>query len=93
MRDAALGKLLASIGGNVRRLRERNALTQEDLAEAADLDTRFLQRVERGTTNLSVEVLFKLGKQLGVRPADLLRSAASAPAKLGRPAKANRKKR
>lgn len=76
---------LASIAGNVHRLRLRLGLTQERLAELADLDLRFLQRVERAQTNIGVVALAALADALGVPLARLLRKAAPAPVIKGRP--------
>jgi transcriptional regulator with XRE-family HTH domain len=73
------------IGANVSRARARAGLTQEKLAEAAEVDLRFLQRVERGRTNLSVAVLVALADALGVAPGSLLRKAALSKARRGRP--------
>lgn len=83
--DADLGAMLESIGANVRRLRVRAGLTQERLAERVDLDLTFLQRIERGKTNLGVAVLLRLATALDVKPAALLRSAKLPKARRGRP--------
>lgn len=69
----------------MRRQRERAGLTQEKLAEAAELDLRFLQRVERGKTNLSVSVLVSLADALDVAPGFLLKKASLPPPRAGRP--------
>jgi transcriptional regulator with XRE-family HTH domain len=74
-----------SIGANVRRIRDRRGVTQQALAELADLDHRFVQRVERGKTNMSVLVLAKLARALGVVPAALLKSAKIKAPVSGRP--------
>jgi transcriptional regulator with XRE-family HTH domain len=52
--------VLEYIGANVHRLRVRLGLSQEALSEAADISTGFLQRVERGKTNVGVVVLVRL---------------------------------
>ncbi len=85
-RDPRLSELLESIAANVRRLRTAQGLTQETLAELAGQDLSYLQRIERGATNLSVGVLFALSIALSVAPAHLLRKARLAVAKRGRPA-------
>lgn len=53
----------------------------------ADLDLRFIQRIERASTNLSMSVLVALADALGVIPTALLRAAKLAPARPGRPRK------
>ncbi|MDI1429617.1 helix-turn-helix domain-containing protein [Polyangium sorediatum] len=86
-RPARVVEILGYIGANVRRLRLSRGLTQERLAEAAGLDLRFLQRVERGQTNVGVAVVVALADALNVPPARLFRKAALPEAKPGRPRK------
>ncbi len=85
MPRARTQKYFDYIGANVSRARLRAGLTQEKLAEAADVDLRFLQRVERGRTNLSVSVLIALADALGVAPGSLLRRATLQEVRRGRP--------
>lgn len=85
MLSARTRRHLAYIGANVRRGRERAGLTQERLAEMAELDLRFVQRVERGQTNSSVAVLVALADALGVAPGSLFKQADLPPARTGRP--------
>jgi transcriptional regulator with XRE-family HTH domain len=73
------------IGANTRRLRRRLGLTQAALAEAAGIDGRHLQRIERGTVDLHVSHLERLAKVLKVLPAALLASAELEPSRPGRP--------
>ncbi|BDG08219.1 helix-turn-helix domain-containing protein [Anaeromyxobacter paludicola] len=76
---------LQFIGSNVQRLRARKGLTQEKMAEAADLDVRFLRRVERGSVMLRFDTFVRLAVALDVEPGVLLRRVKVAPAKPGRP--------
>lgn len=87
MPDRLLTELLQAIAANVRRARQRRGWTQEVLAERAAQDLSYLQRVERGATNLSVGVLLALATALGVPPAALVRKARPVPVKRGRPPK------
>ena len=80
-------QVLRFIAANVRRLRVRAELTQEELAEDADLATRFLQEIEAGSVNLSVDALVKLSGALKVAPTVLFKKAALAPVVPGRPRK------
>jgi ribosome-binding protein aMBF1 (putative translation factor) len=82
--------VLRFIAANTRRWRLRRGLTQESLAERADLDLRFVQRIERGTTNLSVSALIALADALKVEPTALFREAKLTPARPGRPRKPSR---
>jgi transcriptional regulator with XRE-family HTH domain len=87
-----MDQVLDHIGANVHRLRVRRGMSQEALAEAADISARFLQRVERGKTNLGVVVLVRLAAALDVPPGVLLRRAALPEVKHGRPRKVAPKK-
>lgn len=80
--------VLRSVAANVRRLRTRLQITQEQLAELAGLDLRFLQRIEAGRTNLGIVVLASLSQALGTSPSALLRKAELKPPPRGRPKKA-----
>jgi transcriptional regulator with XRE-family HTH domain len=73
------------IAANVRRLRARAGLTQEQLAEAASVDLTYLQRIERGTANPSARVLVEVASALAVPPARLFAKAAPAVRRSGRP--------
>jgi len=59
------------LGQNVCRLRTQKALTQEQLAEKADLSRRYLQRIESGERNPTVDVLAKLRRALACSWNDL----------------------
>jgi transcriptional regulator with XRE-family HTH domain len=83
----SLGELLRSIAANVRRLRRRRLLTQEQLAERAGMDLSYLQRIERANTNLSIAKLDALAQALAVAPGALLRAARLPTLRRGRPSK------
>lgn len=61
------------VGRNVRRLRQAKGLTQEALAHASDIDTRYIGGIERGQENPTVAVVGRIAAVLGAHPADLLR--------------------
>jgi transcriptional regulator with XRE-family HTH domain len=52
-------------GRNICRLRIQADLTQESLCERAEIDRSYLQRIEKGTSNPTVEVAMRLRKALG----------------------------
>lgn len=60
-------------------------MTQEKLAEAADIELRSLQQIESGRQSVSLGTLVRLVNALDVSPGVLLRSAAMAEIKPGRP--------
>jgi DNA-binding XRE family transcriptional regulator len=88
LRDVGTRRVLVVrryIAANVKRLRLKNGLTQEALAEHAGIEPRYLQDVEKGRTNLSLAVLVGLAEALEVDERELLRPARLAPSKAGRP--------
>lgn len=52
------------LGRNIRAARKKKGLTQEQLAEAANISVSFLGHIERGTRVLSVETLVRLADAL-----------------------------
>jgi transcriptional regulator with XRE-family HTH domain len=58
-------KRIKTFGANVRRERVRKRLTQDQLAERADIATRNLQKVEAGEINLLLTTAFRV--QLALR--------------------------
>ena len=80
--------VLRDIAANVRRTRLRRVLTQEKLAELSAVDIRYLQRIERGSANMSVAVLIGLANALEVKLTALFRPGKPPPPpKPGRPRK------
>lgn len=80
--------LLERIGRRVAEIRAGHGWTQERLAERLDVLPGYLQRIERGAQNLSVESLVKLALALKVEVVDLLSAPANrARRRPGRPRK------
>ena len=65
-------KLESIIGSNVRGFRKHLNLTQERLAEKADLHPTFVGDIERSNANITIDTLRKLAKALKVEPQTLL---------------------
>jgi len=63
---------LQHFGNKVRVERERQGLSQEELALRADLHRTYIGGVERGERNISLLNLLRIARALGVSPADLL---------------------
>jgi transcriptional regulator with XRE-family HTH domain len=79
-------EILQRVAANVRALRRARAWTQEDLAEAANLDLRRIQRVERAEVDVGLIALAALARALEVPPGRLFRMAKFEPPVKGRPA-------
>jgi transcriptional regulator with XRE-family HTH domain len=54
------------IGQKVKSLRERRGLTQERLAELAELSPTYISHIERGSKNVSLNALMRLADALEV---------------------------
>ena len=60
-----ISKTLAAFGANLRRERMARRVTQEALAEMADLNIRTLQKIEAGQTNILITTAMRLRAALG----------------------------
>jgi transcriptional regulator with XRE-family HTH domain len=67
---------LTSFGQNVRRLRDASGLTQERLADKADLDPTYISGIERGVRNPTLLIISRLAKALGVPLSELCRGVS-----------------
>ena len=61
------------IGERIRNLRNRNGLTQQELADRTELTKGFISQLERGQVSASVVTLFDLIECLGSTPAEFFR--------------------
>ena len=61
------------VGRNVRRIRLKKGLTQEDFAETSGFSQQYLSGLERGRRNPTIITLYELATALGVSHMDLLR--------------------
>jgi len=60
-------------GETIRAHRKKAGLTQERLAERADMHHNFIGEVERGNMECSLTSMVKIARALGVRVRDLVR--------------------
>ena len=82
--------LRAALGQRVRDLRVQRSLSQEQLAERADLHWTYISGIERGRRNPGLNTLRRLAQALKVSLPVLvtnLRSRARRKARRGRPSK------
>lgn len=61
---------------NLRRLRVEAGLSQERLAEKAELHTNYVGSVERGERNISIDNMQKIADALGVDVREMLAEGA-----------------
>ena len=59
-------------GQNVCRIRTKLGMTQEMLSERAEIDRSYLQRIEKGESNPTVEVAHRLKRALKSEWSDIM---------------------
>ena len=64
--------VVVKIGDRLRHLRMRRALTQEELADKANVGTNTVARLERNETEPHMSTLRKLASALNVDPTELI---------------------
>lgn len=69
MEDKELKK---RIGDNLRILRAKLRVSQECLAEKAEISPKYLTQIENEKVNPSILIVFKLARALGVTVNDLI---------------------
>jgi len=65
-------QVVVHVGNKVRQLRDARALTQEELAEKANITVAALSRIERNNAEPRPSTRRKLAEALGVDPAELV---------------------
>lgn len=65
-------KFLRLFGDNLRNLRRKQNLSQEDLAYEADVSISQISRMERGIINTSIRQLCMIANAMGLKPRALL---------------------
>jgi transcriptional regulator with XRE-family HTH domain len=66
---------LQQLGFTIRSERKKQGISQEALANKAQLDRSYMGRIERGEKNITVLKLFQIADALEVPPSRLLRDA------------------
>lgn len=65
--------LLEQFGAGVRARRIEMGLSQEKLAEFADMHRTYMGGIERGERNLCLENIVKLSRALRLKPSELMK--------------------
>jgi transcriptional regulator with XRE-family HTH domain len=63
---------IKKFGSVIFEQREKNNLTQAELAKLADVDIRTIRRIEKGDFAIGLEIVLSLAKVLKVQPSELL---------------------
>ena len=64
--------ILEIFGGNVQKYRKEKQISQEKLAELADVHRTYVGMIERAEKNITLRNIEKIAKALGVEIKDLL---------------------
>jgi transcriptional regulator with XRE-family HTH domain len=62
--DSRLIRLKRGLAQSVKLRRKELGLSQEDLADLAEIDRTYASQIERGVANPSLEVLYRLARSL-----------------------------
>jgi transcriptional regulator with XRE-family HTH domain len=70
---SAKSKILVRFGLRVREERIKQALSQEQLAELADVHRTYIGMIERAEKNITLQNIEKIANALKIKPEELLR--------------------
>lgn len=65
-------KFIKALGEHVKRIRVKKKLSQEDLANDADMPISQIGRIERGEINTTASTIYALAKALEIHHKELL---------------------
>lgn len=66
-------RLRQTVAKNLKRLRREKGISQEELADKADINRNYVGMIERSENAASVDMLEKLAEALEVEAAEILR--------------------
>ncbi len=66
-----MASIYEKLGSEIRRLRKRQNLSQEELAEKAKLDLTSVSEIESGLRNPSLKTIYKIALALKVNLSEL----------------------
>ncbi len=70
------------VGQNVRRIRQKKGLTQEQFADVSGFSQQYISSLEKGHRNPTIITLYELAVALGVSHVDLVRPIGRPKGKL-----------
>lgn len=65
-------ELLFKIGQSVRYLRQKEGISQEELAFRANLNLNSISTLERGLNNVKIKTLYSIAKALNIKIEEIL---------------------
>ena len=73
MRSERYGSKFVKLGLQIKKIREGKNLTQQTLADKVGLHLSYIGNIEIGAKRPSLETLFQIAEELGVKVSDLFR--------------------
>lgn len=70
-----LERINRALGAELRGLRNKRGLSQDELAKAAGIGKRTLVRIEQGERSMNVGQLYQVCRALGIKPSVLTKAA------------------
>ena len=67
-----IDKINEIVGNNIRSIREEQGMTQEELANNADIDRSYIGRIENGRVNASIKTMCKIANVMKVRISEII---------------------
>ena len=78
--------ILRAVGARVAELRRERGMTQDVFAQRLQVSTKYIQRLEQGSENLTLRTLARVAAELGISPLVLMLPPLSdRRARVGRP--------
>lgn len=74
-KDEVERQLDVALGNEVRGLRNKRGMSQDDLAAATGFSKQTIYRIEKGARSASMDQLMEICRALDIRPSTLLRAA------------------
>ena len=68
----SIEKIKKQLGDNIIYHRKKVNMTQEDLSFISDVDRKYIHMIEKGISNPSIEIIYKISESLNVDFKDLL---------------------
>ncbi|MFP2924144.1 helix-turn-helix domain-containing protein [Pyxidicoccus sp. 3LG] len=85
MRPDSPDSVIKNVGRRVAELRAELGQTQEEFSAQVGIGLKYLQRIEAGRENLTIESLVKLANHLNARVTALFEPARTQSGRRGRP--------
>jgi transcriptional regulator with XRE-family HTH domain len=79
MKSEDIKKIRQELGERIRKAREKANLTQQEVAEMADVNISYYAQIERGEVNPSFEKLHSITNALGIKTLDMGLAKKSKP--------------